>query len=62
MQKRLIFTALEYRMAVLGVLFQCPKVSPFIRYIREWPHSYALPSSCDSVSSCWCIKPFTLQR
>lgn len=29
MQKRLIFTALEYTMIVLGVLFQCPKVSPF---------------------------------
>jgi len=29
MQKQLIFTALEYTRSVLGVLFQCPKVSPF---------------------------------
>ena len=32
MQKQLIFTALEYTMTVLGVLFQCPKVSPFLHF------------------------------
>ena len=30
MQKQQIFTALEYTRSVLGVLFQCPKVSPLL--------------------------------